>query len=82
MATMQYRVTVKGTLSDRLIASIVTGRLERTSVTTSFTCELPDQAALWGLLDQLNDLGLEIAALESAGDTRGPAAAPELRNRH
>jgi len=68
-----YRITVSGTLTERLasafeplsIAGVDEGR-------TALAGVCSDSAALFGVLDRVRDLGLELLGVESADDRPAP----------
>jgi hypothetical protein len=66
-----YRITIKGVLTGRLALAFeslsVTGAAGRTVL--SGVCV--DQAALYGILDRLRDLGLELISVESTNLVAG-----------
>ena len=59
-----YRVTVRGTLTERLASAFEGVRVEPGSGTTALIAELQDQAELYGLLNRLRDFGLDLVRVE------------------
>jgi hypothetical protein len=59
-----YRLTVRGKVSDRLASAFDGVAVERRKGTTVLVCNVRDQAELYGLLNQLRDLGLDLVGLE------------------
>ena len=61
----RYEIRVRGTLSERLLGAFpgLTARV-RGGVTV-LAGRLPDQAALYGVLERLESLGLELVAVSS-----------------
>jgi hypothetical protein len=55
-----YTIRVRGILSDRLLAAFPTLRPHTERGTTALAGPLPDQAALHGVLAQIEALGLEL----------------------
>lgn len=70
---MEYRVTVRGRLSDRLLARFDGLTVVSSGDTTVLAGDLVDQAQLHGILDRIRDLGLELLAVERcpSGATSG-----------
>ncbi|MCV2491947.1 hypothetical protein OF117_21605 [Geodermatophilus sp. YIM 151500] len=67
MAERFYRITVGGVLTDRLAAAFEPLRLagvEEGRTALSGVCT--DSAALYGVLDRIRDLGLELLEVESS----------------
>jgi len=68
-----YRITVSGILTERLatafeplsLAGVEEGR-------TALSGVCADSAALYGLLDRIRDLGLELLGVESSDGPPGP----------
>ena len=59
-----FRVVVRGQLGDKFGVLFPGMRLERGADTTAVTGVVRDQAALQGLLQQLQELGLELVSVE------------------
>jgi hypothetical protein len=55
-----YVIRVTGALSDELLTKFPDLLVNREPVQTVLHGELPDQAALTGVLDQLDELGVDI----------------------
>jgi hypothetical protein len=55
-----YVIRVSGALSDDLLSAFPSLTADHEPVQTLLHGELPDQAALTGVLDQLDDLGVRI----------------------
>lgn len=61
---MYYEITVKGHVSKDLFEGIETLNVTwEQDATTKLCGELVDQAALYGLLRQIRDLGIELYAI-------------------
>jgi hypothetical protein len=59
-----YRITVRGTLTERLASAFEGMRVETSPGSTVLVGEVADQAALYGLVNRLRDFGLELVRLE------------------
>ena len=55
-----YQICVQGRLTERLAAALEGMTLHGGAINTVFTGEVKDQSQLYGLLDRLRDLGLEL----------------------
>jgi len=71
MAERFYRITIQGVLTERLAAAFEPLSLTGAEGRTSLAGVCADAAALYGVLDRLRDLGLELLAVESS-DADGP----------
>jgi hypothetical protein len=61
-----YQVRVKGCLSEDLLAWLdLSGKYDPEVDETLLSMATPDQAALYGLLNRLRDLGLTLISVES-----------------
>jgi hypothetical protein len=61
-----YRVRVKGCLSEDFLAWLdLSGSYDPQSDETLLFIATPDQAALYGLLNRLRDLGITLVSVES-----------------
>lgn len=58
-----YRICVRGQLTERLAQALEGMTLQSDAVNTSFTGEIRNQSALYGFLDRLSDLGLELISV-------------------
>jgi hypothetical protein len=65
-----YQICVQGRLTERLASALEGMTLHGGPVNTIFTGEVKDQSQLYGLLDRLRDLGLELISVqpETAAD--------------
>jgi hypothetical protein len=64
--TKGYQVRVKGCLSEATLAWLdLTGSYDPQSDETLLWVATPDQAALYGLLNRLRDLGLTLVSVDS-----------------
>jgi hypothetical protein len=59
-----YRIIVRGRLSDRFADSFDGLAITSAGGTTVLAGELRDATALWGVLNRLRDLGIELVRLE------------------
>ena len=59
-----YQICVQGRLTERLAAVLEGMTLHGGPVNTVFTGEVKDQSHLYGLLDRLRDLGLELISVQ------------------
>jgi hypothetical protein len=66
-----YRISVRGLLSDRLEAAFSEMSLERGDGETAIVGEVRDQAQLYGILDRIRSLGLELICVRRG---RNPAS--------
>ena len=69
MEPTRYQICVHGRLSERLAAALEGMTLLSGPVNTVFTGEVKDQSQLYGLLDRLQDLGLELISLQPLNET-------------
>lgn len=72
----RYQICVRGRLTERLAAVLEGMALHAGAVNTMFTGEVKDQSQLYGLLDRVRDLGLELISVqpqtEPVGNRREP----------
>ncbi len=61
--SMYYEIRVRGQLSETLLGAFPGLRAEAQAAETVLAGALPDQAALFGVLAQIEALGLELLAL-------------------
>ena len=59
-----YQICVRGRLTERLAAALDGMTLHSSAVNSVFTGEVKDQSQLYGLLDRLRDLGLELISVQ------------------
>jgi hypothetical protein len=73
-ACMQCRIRIKGHLSGRWDGWFAGLKIESQPCgETMLYGPLPDQAALYGVLNQMRDLGLELVSLDCARPGKGRA---------
>lgn len=58
-----YQISVRGRVSARLGSAFEGMRLESGGEETAFIGEIRDQSQLYGLLDRVRDLGLELVSV-------------------
>ncbi|GAA4361580.1 hypothetical protein [Angustibacter luteus] len=64
----EYAIRVSGRLSDALLSAFPTLHQQPLPVQTLLWGDLPDQAALQGVLDSLDELGVEILEVNQLPD--------------
>jgi hypothetical protein len=74
MQSTIYRICIRGRLTERLGSALEGMRLESGATESAFTGEIRDQSQLYGLLDRLRDLGLELVSVQPQ-----PAADPTTK---
>ena len=67
MQSRHYEITVRGRLGAELIGAF--DGLSATPVATNTVIRIPDQAALFGALERIDALGLELLEVRSAPAT-------------
>jgi hypothetical protein len=65
MARRFYRIRIQGTLGERFASSFGPMRLEPSQGSTVLCGVCVDVSALYGVLDQVRDLGLELLDVQS-----------------
>jgi hypothetical protein len=70
---MMYQICVRGRLTERMAAALEGMTLQAGAFDTVFTGEVKDQSQLYGLLNQLLDLGLELISVQPQTDEVGQA---------
>jgi len=63
MKPTHYQITVRGRLSDGVASAFEGLTATPSAAGTVIYGELPDQAALFGVLDRIESLGLELLAV-------------------
>ena len=71
---VRYRVVVRGRLGEHLASAFGHLELDSRPGQTTLTGTFADQAQLYGLLDQLRDLGIHLVSVNSMDQ------GPELRS--
>jgi hypothetical protein len=59
-----YRICIRGCVTERLGYVLEGMHLEAGATETVFTGEIRDQSQLYGLLDKVRDLGLELVSVQ------------------
>lgn len=68
----RYEIRIRGTLSERLLSAFPGLTAKVRDGMTVLVGRLPDQAALYGVLERLESLGLELVAVSSrTGESSG-----------
>jgi len=67
-----YRVVVRSELSERYAAAFEGMEMETESGLTVLTGKITDQPHLYGILDRINGLGLELLSVEALPDNVHP----------
>ena len=71
MQPTMYEICIQGRVTERLGSALEGMRLEAGATDTGFIGEIRDQSQLYGLLDRVRDLGLELLSVQPQ-----PAADP------
>ena len=64
MQPTTYRICIRGRVTERLGSALEGMRFEAGATETVFTGEIHDQSQLYGLLDRVRDLGLELVSVQ------------------
>jgi hypothetical protein len=72
----RYRFIVRGEIGDRFAAVFDGMQLERAAGTTVITGNVVDQAHLLGLVERIQELGLELVSLEQEDQPAQAAHTP------
>jgi hypothetical protein len=67
-----YRVVVRSELGERYATAFEGMRMEMRDGQTILTGEVKDQPHLFGILDCINGLGLELLSVQALGRSRPP----------
>jgi hypothetical protein len=70
----RYEFRVRGRLAERLLSSFAGFDAEIQPVETILSGEVADQAALHGVLEQIESLGLELVEVRQVDERRQPLA--------
>jgi len=71
VATSRYRIVLRGRLSERFESAFDGMTLEHGPNRTVLTGDVRDQAQLYGLIDRLQEFGIELLAVEPADSSDG-----------
>jgi hypothetical protein len=69
-----YRIVVRSELSDRYASAFEGMEMETKDGETILTGEVKDQPHLFGILDRLDDLGLELLSVQTLSEEARPIA--------
>jgi hypothetical protein len=72
-----YRIVVRGELSDRYAVAFEGMQMQTKDGCTILTGEVVDQPHLFGILDRVNSLGLELLSVHALGEEVHPSAEQE-----
>ena len=64
MQSTMYRICIRGRVTERFGSALEGMRLEVGATESAFTGEICDQSQLYGLLDRVRDLGLELVSVQ------------------
>jgi hypothetical protein len=64
MQATVYRICIRGCLTERIGSALEGMRFETGEDETVFTGEIRDQSQLYGLIDRVQDLGLELVSVQ------------------
>ena len=64
MQPTMYEICIRGRLTERLGSALEGMRLNSGPAETVFIGEIRDQSQLYGLLDRVRDLGLELVSVQ------------------
>jgi hypothetical protein len=64
MQATMYRICIRGCVTERIGSALEGMCLETGAAETVFTGEIRDQSQLYGLLDRVRDLGLELVSVQ------------------
>ena len=69
-----YRIVVRSELSDRYASDFEGMEMETKNGQTILSGEVKDQPHLFGILDRLNNLGLELLSVQALSEDAHPSA--------
>ena len=69
-----YRIVVRSELSDRYASAFEGMQMEAKNGQTILTGEVKDQPHLFGILDRLNGLGMELLSVQTFSEEARPIA--------
>ena len=78
MQPTMYQICIRGRVTERLGSALEGMRLEPDATDTAFTGEIRDQSQLYGLLDRVRDLGLELVSVQPQLGV-DPTTTPRIR---
>ena len=68
MGPKGYRISVSGRLTERLGSAFEGMALEPGNVQTALVGDIRDQSHLYGVLDKIRNLGLELVSVEAVAE--------------
>jgi outer membrane PBP1 activator LpoA protein len=71
---MAYRIVVRSELGDRYASAFEGMRMETEEGQTILTGEMADQPHLFGVLERINGLGLELLSVQALSEDAHPSA--------
>ena len=77
----RYRLVLRGELGDSFVFLFEGMKLERLAGMTVLTGRVTDQAHLLGLIEQIQELGVELISVNPDPGTDGGAAGPGMESR-
>ncbi len=78
MQPTTYRICIRGCITERLGSAVEGMRRQAGATETAFTGEIRDQSQLYGLLDRVRDLGLELVSVQPQ-PAAGPTTTTDIR---
>jgi outer membrane PBP1 activator LpoA protein len=69
-----YRIVVRGELGERFASAFEGMRMETEDGQTILTGEMADQPHLFGVLERINGLGLELLSVQAVSEDATPSA--------
>jgi outer membrane PBP1 activator LpoA protein len=69
-----YRIVVRSELGDRFASAFEGMRMETREGQTILTGEIKDQPHLFGVLQRINGLGLELLSVQAVSEDADPSA--------
>ena len=66
MKTTHYEITVRGQLSETMVAALGGLTATQSGTETVLSGEIVDQSALYGVLERMESLGLELVGVRSS----------------
>ena len=79
MGPVRYQISVRGRLTERLGSAFAGMTMEPGAGQTALVGEIRDQSHLYGILDRVRSLGLELVSVEPF--RTGPSRRPGLGDR-
>jgi hypothetical protein len=79
MSGHRYRIVVRGRLSDRFSSAFAGMTLEQGDRTTALVGPVADQSHLFGLLERVRSLGLDLVRVEEEGSSGVGSTEPAVR---